>query len=221
VNGRNHVLSGGLAGVALGVGLAVLSVEHGEALAVPLVVAGFSVWPDVDHHCATPAQTLGPITRKLCGRLEAAVGHRGPTHSAAFAAATGVAVWAASAASPYALAAVFGLCAFWTLDLVGPGRLRSRWVPRAVVAILAGLVAFWHLHAGPWIGLAAALGCLAHLAGDSLTHAPMPLAWPARRRYALGWLPTGKRGEAVEVWISRALGACLFVAAVWLLPLSL
>jgi membrane-bound metal-dependent hydrolase YbcI (DUF457 family) len=210
VNGRNHVLSSLVAGL---VGVAVVRAPlGGEMIAGTLVCAGFGVWPDVDHHCATVAQTLGPLTRWPCGRLEAAIGHRGPTHSLAFAVASGAAVWALSALWRPALVIVLALAAAWALDLLGPGRLRRRWAPRAVVSIAVALVLARVAEPGPWLGASVALGCVAHLLADLVTCGPIPLAWPARRRWSLGLITTG---DAVEAALTPLLAVTAMALCLW------
>src|SRR5690606_40788564 len=110
--------------------------------------------------------------------------HRYLWHTPAAALATGVAVGAAGAASPWALGAVLWFTV--TLALRGlaqalpRGRTRARLMNRAGTS-LAGLAAAVLLVAsgaspGPYLGAAPALGTVGHSLGESPSPTAAPLA---------------------------------------------
>jgi membrane-bound metal-dependent hydrolase YbcI (DUF457 family) len=152
------------------------------------LVAGAAMAPDSDHHSATIASSLPPVSQWVCSGIGmVSGGHRHGTHSI-----VGVAVFTA-------IAYVAGL---WRMD-VGP--LANVGIGAGIVAVL--LIAFaakalktipdtmrktpWLVGLiggaliavlGPdqtwWLPVAVGLGCTIHLLGDILTTEGINLVWP-------------------------------------------
>lgn len=156
-------------------------------------------------------------------------GHRGLTHSWPFALAVGavvmLAVWLWGRPAALAVMFVFLSLALRGLlpDLVrdveyAPGsRRRSRargWIGiSALSAGLTWLTGAWlpAQEAGVWLGAVAALGCLVHCWGDSLTLMGCPWLWPIKIKNQR-WYPIGtpaairfRAGGAIERWIVAVL----------------
>ncbi|MCW2901733.1 MAG: rane-bound metal-dependent hydrolase [Streptosporangiaceae bacterium] len=208
--GATHSLSGAAAFLAVAAPLS----QHVHPLtpatvAVGTVVsAGAAMWPDMDHHNGTIANTFGPISRVLC-RVVAAVsgGHRHATHSLV-GTAVFVALAIAAAHDRWALTAVLWLCmglavrALWKRPKNRPdGKFGYKDVAGVVHAVVAAVIAYWLVHSSvdmsvvPW---AVAIGYVAHLLGDSLTERGIPLMWPSPWRFRLATIDTGK---GVEKWV--------------------
>jgi hypothetical protein len=192
--GRSHALSGAVAGLALAPAARVT--QPGEVLLLAVVTAGFALLPDLDHPGASASRLLGPATEvasrvlrtlsQVVYRLtkgprdEHCTGrHRHLSHCALFAAAVGLGIGAGSrAGGAWAVAGVLLLAVLLAQAALGD------WVLPA--AVLAGI---WWAVVAPdpaglltgvtgWVGLAAAVGCLVHDLGDSLTSAGCPILFP-------------------------------------------
>jgi membrane-bound metal-dependent hydrolase YbcI (DUF457 family) len=178
------------------------------------VCAGGALLPDLDlsgrvttgKGGATVANTFGRLSlfaAEVVEKLSLAVytltrmrddpdrdnGHRTLTHTLPFAAGAGLLTsWACGAGGKWAVIGIL----FLMLGLALRGLFHT-WAKRAgwiLVTALAGAGAyatFLYLPAGrgyPMVGLAVGVGCLAHLLGDVITSAGVPILWP---------LPTGRR----------------------------
>jgi membrane-bound metal-dependent hydrolase YbcI (DUF457 family) len=162
-----------------------------DALAIVLfafVVAGAALAPDADHHNATIAHSLPPLSNLICGGIGAiSGGHRHGTHSiVGIAAFTGIAYAAGLWRMDIGPFANVGIGAgIISLLLVAFAAKALRVIPDTMrklpwfVGIIGGtLVAFL----GPgeaWVlPFAVALGCAIHIAGDMLTTEGVNLFWP-------------------------------------------
>lgn len=65
--------------------------------------------------------------------------------------------------------------------------------------------------------LAVILGCVTHILGDMLTVSGVPVLWPARRCYRLGWMRTN---GPFERWVMTPLLAILAAGSVGLVVLA-
>lgn len=156
-----------------------------------VVCAGAALLPDADHHNATIAHSLPPVSRVVCAGVGAVSGgHRHGTHSiVGIAAATALAYGAGlitlstEAFGELAIGAgIFSLLlvafAAKALKLVREGGKTGPW-------ILAILVSAFIVFAAPeefgWLPIAVGLGSAIHIAGDMLTTGGCPLLWP--------WIP--------------------------------
>ncbi|WP_017591503.1 metal-dependent hydrolase [Nocardiopsis potens] len=245
----SHAATGLLAGVlATAAAAPFMAVGPMELAAGAAIGAGAALLPDIDHPGSTATTSQGPLTRVLSAgarRLSAWVYHATLTradtvadgehrylwHTPAAALATGAAVGAAGAASPWALGAVLWFTV--TLALRGlaqalpRGRTRARLMNRAGTS-LAGAAAAVLLVAsgaspGPYVGAVLALGMVVHSLGDALTRSAVPLAWPFRvrgRRWAMIGTPrrlrftTGSRPELVIRWACLAAAPLAWLALV-------
>lgn len=154
-------------------GLLVAGGSPTAAVAGGAVVCWLAMLPDVDH--------------QLPG-----VSHRGPTHTLAFAALVGGAVWAAASAG----ASAFGFEGY----AVGPAALSAFSLgPVGVPAFAGGIVGF---------------AVLAHLVGDLLTPMGVALLWPVSEyRYSLSLTPADSTAWNYGLF---ALGVFATAAAAYL-----
>ena len=233
VLGRDHALSGALAFAAVA---PLIHVTGAHLAAGAALAAGAGVLPDLDEPGSVIARTFGFLTGALAWTVhKISGGHRKGTHSL-----LGVALLTAGA-----LAAGSWQRSAWTPGgrLVLPWHL----VPAAVIMavlfaaglralhigghhgdaagiVLAALVAWkgwdlalvtsWQL---PVLAVCAALGMLAHLAGDMCTHDGCPLLYPFSRR-EFGLLPQQIRittNKLAEHWIVSPLLLAGLVYIVW------
>ncbi|MGW5683770.1 metal-dependent hydrolase [Nonomuraea sp. NPDC003754] len=217
--GHTHAMSGAAAWLGLAPPLAMLPllnessrfIETGimagaltpaEIIAGALVCAGAAMLPDLDHPSATIAQTFGPVTWLLSkGVSWLAGGHRGATHSLAFAVAAGFGTHWLAGSYPIGRDVVVVLLIGLALRAIGIGipgnKLGSAMVN---IGLTAGLyVVFRSLEVGyAWLGLAVALGCLIHVVGDCMTERGCPVLWPMAYKFMLPWkigIKTGKKFE--------------------------
>lgn len=155
---------------------------------VALVCAGAAMFPDADHHSATIAWSLPPVSKWIVGGIEmVSGGHRHGTHSI-----IGVAV--------FTLVAYFA--GLWRMDLepiagvnIGAGLLALiaiafaakalRFIPDSMsktpwaVGLIGGaLIAFNAPDHPYWLPVAIGLGCAIHILGDMLTTEGVNLFWP-------------------------------------------
>lgn len=185
----------------LTLGFGLLHVSPVGVVAGALVTAGAALVPDADHHNATIAHSLPPLSNAMCaqvGRL--AGGHRHGTHSV-----LGLAVFVFIA----------WLAGLWTIQLPrfgtiypGAGLLSVILVAFAAKALklipdtmrrfpwVAGLVfgafiMFFAPQEQGWFPVAVAAGVMVHIAGDMLTTGGCNLVWPLafKRPKALAHIP--------------------------------
>lgn len=235
MNGRGHAASGLAAGAAgLVYGAPWLGIpQQGvvPSLALGVLVAGWTLAPDIDHPRATATTAFGPVSyviHKVLGRIielvvdltstrwdhrsmaryrerfgEDGVRHRMLTHTVPFAVILGVLVGVlASVWFIPTLAAVLGIAVAMLARLVVPFPLSG----------LAGLLAFgmiWmsghrlDLPAPAAIGVGVALGCLVHDLGDMITKQGVPLFAPLIKIRGKRW------------WVVRLPSMLTFKAGDW------
>ena len=177
--GHDHALSGALAFVAV----APLLPVSGTQLAVAATLtAGAGILPDLDEPGSTIARTFGFLTGAfawIVHRLSG--GHRKGTHSLlgpAAASARGAVVAPGPGRAHHGPAVLAGLRALYIGghhgDLFG--------IALAALVLWKGWdlveVTPWHV---PVLAVSVALGTLAHVAGDMLTHDGCPLLYPVSR----------------------------------------
>ena len=195
VLGRDHALSGALAFAALA---PVMHVTGGYLATGVALSAGAGVLPDIDHPDSSMALTFGFLTNSFSWLVEkASGGHRHLTH-----AILGVTLFTAGAlaAGRYQLSGPHATLSHLTFSwhLVPAGVFITLLYASALRALKIGghhgdliamaaaaatvytgadliVVTSWHI---PLIGLTTGLGCVAHIAGDELTHGGCPLLYP-------------------------------------------
>jgi len=200
VKGSHHALCGAAAWVAVA---STAPLTLGWYPASPLgvvtgalVCAGAALAPDADHHDATIANALPPVSQWVCDGIGAvAGGHRNGTHSLlGVAALTGLA-WAAGqvtvttdtlgelAVGAGALSLLLVAFAARALGLDG-GRRGQAW---ALALALAGFVTLAAPTGWSWLPVAVGLGAAVHVLGDMLTGGGVPLLWPWEPRPPRWW----------------------------------
>lgn len=213
--GRDHALSGALAGLGATSLISALSVHPltlPAQLAGTLIVTGAVMLPDWDHPQATVAHAFGPLSRAIAHGLNGlsemvfditksrydkprSDGHRLLTHTL---------IWAAALAGTVLLLGHFWplwtvlgttyLCASLALaGLAGSWVKRNGWLVTAAAAA-ALTAACWRLAPQldpPLLAGLVALGCWVHCLGDSCTLAGCP--WLALLVTIKGqrWYPIG------------------------------
>lgn len=179
--------------------------------AVTILTAGCALLPDIDHPGATVSKALPPVSTIL-SRVAHTLsgGHRKGTHTAWFVvlsflvtfAVLGAATWA-----PVVVArVVMGLLGtfFAALALVGLG-VKKTWLRIGGAVALGVLVALPPL-TPMWFALAVALGVAAHILGDMLTTAKVPIFYPlSDHRFGLAILGNAGSGRenalSVILWL--------------------
>ncbi|MFG1872051.1 metal-dependent hydrolase [Micromonospora arborensis] len=197
--GRTHCLSGAatwLAGCSALVA-AGQPVSPTVAFIGAVVAAGFSLLPDLDtpdstisrsagrlsltvaRGCASGARRLRAASCRHCRGLPELTGHRGVTHTVAFALAVGAVV----ALAGWTVGCWAGLPTVWVAAALAVRALLTRQVRGVmgipVVATAAAVAAAAAPgHGWWWLGLPVAWGTLVHSLGDAMTGRGVPLAWP-------------------------------------------
>jgi len=242
--GAGHAVSGAAAGLyaaTLARDLGLLDIGPAATLTGAALCAGAALLPDLDHPNATIAKAFGPASVALAhstNAVSSAVyrytktgvdedrdgGHRGLTHTLAFAVVLGgliaalVDVW--PLLTPVLLfvllvLALRGLIPNLHSKMGRPGqgprrRLRTpAWWRRT-----KGMIGIWAISGalawlltdampasdvGAWLGAMVALGCLTHCLGDAITEMGCPILWPvpiARQRWFLLGPPKPMRFKA-------------------------
>ncbi|MEG9246665.1 metal-dependent hydrolase [Arthrobacter sp. Soc17.1.1.1] len=176
--------------VTLGLGL--LDVSPVGVVTGALVTAGSALLPDADHHSATIAHSLPPLSNLLCAGIGAVSGgHRRGTHSllgvAAFVAVAFVAgLWTVETADFGTIYPGAGLLtvllvsfAAKALKIIPDSMRRSPWA----VGLTAGaFVTAFAPEEQFWFPLAVGIGVVAHILGDMLTTGGCNPVYPFRLR---------------------------------------
>lgn len=224
-----HSISGaatGLYAATLARDLGLLDIGPAATLTGAALCAGAALLPDLDHPRATVATAFGPasvaLARGVHG-ISATVyentrtltdenrdgGHRGLTHTAAFALGLGALVAVLAQLVPHAVPGVLfvllvlalrGLIPNLQKRMGRPGE-HSHWKRHLPLALAVawrrwkGRLGIWGLAAaltwlladalptsdvGAWLGAMVALGCLTHCAGDAVTEMGCPVLWPVK-----------------------------------------
>jgi membrane-bound metal-dependent hydrolase YbcI (DUF457 family) len=217
--GHDHALSGALAFAATAPALHVT----GAHLAAGIVLtAGAGVLPDLDEPGSTVARTFGFLTGAFAWIVhKISGGHRKGTHSILGVAlltlaALGAGAWQASTRTtgpwwhfiPAAL--ILGLLFSAGFRALHIGGHHSDALGLALAALVIwkawdlALVTPRHI---PLLAVCLALGMLAHLAGDMITHYGCPLLYPVSR-HDFGLLPQQVRittNKLAEHWVISPL----------------
>jgi membrane-bound metal-dependent hydrolase YbcI (DUF457 family) len=199
-------------------GIMATALSPAELIAGALVCAGAAMLPDLDHPSATIAQTFGPLTWLLSKAVSwLSGGHRGATHSLAFALAMGFAAHWLAGTYPIGRDIMVVLLIGLSLRAIGIGIPGNKLGSALVnIGLTAGLyVVFMSMAVGyAWLGVAVAVGCLIHVVGDCLTERGCPVLWPMAARWVLPYKIGIKTGKKFE---QKILAPALSVAIVGLL----
>jgi len=226
--GHSHAVSGALLFAATAPYLPPLVVHRhltpAEIIMGTVLCAGAALLPDLDHHDGTIANFLGPVSKILC-RFVAWVsgGHRHATHSLFFIAFMGLGTWAGVSyvGRWFTLGMTFFLLAMAVraLNICPPGHGFSAWGTIVAMALIGtGLIAKYIPSAPGWLPYAVALGCLAHLLGDSITKMGAPWLWPLKTRYEIVVIKSS--GNRLETEILVPVMGIATVALLWFTAIS-
>lgn len=227
---RGHALGGMLVGC--GVAAVVPFAPAPVRLLAVAATGGAALLPDLDIPSSTAARSLGLLTKLIARGVGAASlaiyhatrgeadpagranGHRLATHTLPACLLFGLLASLACLLHPLAGTSLLGVLG----GLLGLG-LRTA---GASLALVAGGGAYYVLTTYPswwWLfGVSVALGCLAHLGGDVVTPAGIPICWPREadgRRWRMVSTPAtfGAGGDIETVVVTPVLGLCLVLAA--------
>lgn len=199
MKGANHALCGAAAWVAVAstapFTLGWYPVSPLGVVTGALVCAGAALAPDADHHDATIAHSLPPVSEWVCdvvGRL--AGGHRNGTHSVLGIAVVTAIAWAAGQVTVTTerlgdLAVGAGIMSVLMVAFAARalGLARRRLDAWALALGLAGFITVAAPTEWDWLPVAVALGAAVHVAGDMLTGSGVPLLWPWEPRPPRWW----------------------------------
>lgn len=216
--GRTHATSGAVAFLALMPVLRSAGVEvDGVGVVVCAVTAaGAAMAADLDHHSASAARALGPITgavARVVGLLSG--GHRNGTHSLV---GIGVSVLITLGVIWAGRVAVGLMLAFLAAIVLAALRVKLSQITvvHTILCLVAGValagLSIWSqvpTAALPW---AVGIGMATHIAGDCLTEEGCPLLWPLGWRVSLLNLTTD--GWVERLLIGPVLGL-LSVVLIW------
>lgn len=212
---RTHELTSSLAW--LGAGALVIHPDTGQLAAGLVVAAGAGIAPDLDHVNATPAHCFPPFSELVAKGVSCCGGgHRQRTHTLLAALLAAGTVLLVSRLSHLAGLIIAGLCALWTVRVLGPRWLRYGIVSSVAAAAAIGWLVGRYVHAGPWLWEAVLVGYLAHLAGDSLSIEGVPWLWPWRYRFRAPLVPVNSVREHAVAAVSGL--AVLYLAYMELGP---
>lgn len=165
-----------------------------------LLTAGAALLPDADHHNATIAHSMPPVSNAVVGGIAAVSGgHRHGTHSFIGIAFFTLLAWLAGFITPNFIGGIFGNPAqegFWGNLQIGPAIMSMiligfalhtlKFIPRQakksgwiISGIIAALILFLAPHEQGWFPLAVGIGVIVHILGDMMTTGGCNLVWPA------------------------------------------
>lgn len=173
---------------SLDIGLGLLDVSPIGIITGALVTAGAAMLPDADHHNATIAHSLPPLSNAMCAGIgKVSGGHRHGTHSI-----LGIAVFVAVAwlaglwtihtpllGTIYPGAGILSvlLVAFAAKALkIIPDRMRKS--PWAVGLSFGLFIALFAPQEQGWFPMAMGVGVIVHILGDMMTTEGCNLTWP-------------------------------------------
>ncbi|WP_277209206.1 metal-dependent hydrolase [Isoptericola croceus] len=206
--GGHHAATGAAAWVAVSSGapytLGLYEVSPLGVVAGSIVCAGAALLPDADHHNATIAHSLPPVSNVICSGVGAVSGgHRHGTHSLVGIAAAvliafgaGLLTWESPVGELAVGAGVFSLLlvafAAKALKLTRGGGKLGPWL---LAAALSAFIMFAAPSEFTWLPVAVGLGAAIHIAGDMLTTGGVPLLWP--------WVPKPPKAWAATPVLNR------------------
>lgn len=175
----------------LPLGLGLLDVGPAGVLLGAVICAGAALLPDIDHHNASIAHSLPPVSMAMARFFQAASGgHRNGTHSilgvlffavvawlAGFFAIEDVGVLGDLNIGAGLIAVILSAFAFKVLRFMPKRARKVPWVARISFGILTTLL----FPEGPiWLMTCVVVGVVVHIAGDMLTKEGCNLFWPVK-----------------------------------------
>lgn len=197
------VIPGINAHIHMPMGFGLLDVSPVAVVTGALLTAGAALLPDADHHNATIAHSMPPVSNVVVGGIAAVSGgHRHGTHSFIGIAFFTFVAWLAGFITPNSIGGLFGqpeITSFWGNLQIGPAIMsmiligfalhtlkfipykakRSGWI---LSAIISALILFLAPHEQGWFPLAVGVGAIVHILGDMMTTGGCNLVWPFKLR---------------------------------------
>lgn len=175
-------------GFSLPLGAGLLDLGPAGIITGALVCAGAALVPDADHHNATIAHSLPPVSNAVCAGIGTiSGGHRHGTHSIIGIIAFTLLAWLAGLwTMTFELTGTVNigagilsvlLVAFAAKALkIIPDRMRKS--PWAVGLGVGAFIAFFSPDHPYWFPICMGLGVIVHILGDMMTTGGCNLAWP-------------------------------------------
>ncbi|GAA4473474.1 metal-dependent hydrolase [Enteractinococcus fodinae] len=175
----------------LPLGLGMLDVGPAGVLLGAVICAGAALLPDIDHHNASIAHSLPPVSMAMARFFQTASGgHRNGTHSivgvlffavvawlAGFIAIEDVGILGDLNIGAGLIAVILSAFAFKVLRFMPKRARKVPWVAGISFGVLTTLL----FPEGPiWLMTCVVLGVVVHIAGDMLTKEGCNLLWPFR-----------------------------------------
>jgi membrane-bound metal-dependent hydrolase YbcI (DUF457 family) len=235
--GRDHALTGAVVFAAFA---PVLHVPLVDLPAGVVLGAGAGVLPDIDHPDSTIAESFGFLTEGFAKFTNViSGGHRHGTHSLIGVAVFTAGAWAAGMFQAHTKTAPIAGHGSLSLAMIPAALFLTLLYSSALRALHIGghhgdLIGFagaavtcylgtdvtpitvWHWQV-PFIAVAVALGCVAHIAGDELTHGGCPVLWPVSK-HEFHLLPKPMQITTAKMTENRIIFPLLVIllaAAVW------
>lgn len=173
---------------ALQLGFGLMDLSPVGVLVGAFVCAGAALLPDADHHNATIAHSLPPLSNIMCASVgKLAGGHRHGTHSIIGIIAFVALAWVAGLltfetelfGTIYPGAGIMSVLlvafAVKALKIIPDGVKKSPWI----VGLLAGtFIALFAPEEQFWFPAAMGIGVIVHILGDMMTTGGCNLVWP-------------------------------------------
>lgn len=176
---------------ALPIGLGLMDVGPAGVFMGAIICAGAAMLPDIDHHNATIAHSLPPLTM-IMARFFMTIsgGHRHGTHSIVGTLFFGIVAWLASFlvikdvgwlgdlnVGAGLMAIFLSAFAFKVLRFMPDTARKAPWAAGIMVGIVTTLV----FPQGPsWLIACVVIGVAVHIAGDMLTKEGCNIFWPLK-----------------------------------------
>ncbi|GAA4109250.1 metal-dependent hydrolase [Enteractinococcus coprophilus] len=193
---------------ALPLGFGLLEVGPAAVFMGAIICAGAALLPDIDHHNASIAHSLPPMTKILARFFQkASGGHRNGTHSIVGVVFFGVVAWLASFLvitgcgrfgdlniGAGLMAVILSAFAFKVLHFMPDSARRAPWAAGILVGVITAVVT---PSGQSWLITCIVLGVVVHIVGDMLTKEGCNIFWPLtlKRPKALSGAPL-----VAEVW---------------------
>lgn len=176
---------------SLPLGMGLLNAGPSGVLLGAVICAGAALLPDIDHHNASIAHSLPPLTMAMARFFQTASGgHRNGTHSIIGIVFFGLVAWLASFfvikdvgvlgdlnIGAGLIAVILSAFAFKVLRFMPDRARKTPWAAGITFGILTTLL----FPEGPsWLLTCVVLGVIVHIAGDMLTKEGCNLVWPLK-----------------------------------------